>query len=470
MLYPSTTTTAAAAAAPFHAVEASCQPAAPPDLIVCVASSDEDIAFCQEALAAEHRLGVPQSAGLRLWQIVRSSLDDEPVAVLLWAASALHLKHRDEWIGWDGMRRSQRLGLIVQNSRFLILDGKRQGNLASKAMGAALRALPAQWRVVAGFTPLLAEAFTDLESYHGTSYKASNWIPLGFTKGFERHAADFYVLHDRPKRLWVYPLHSQARELLCAAVLPAEFRPAQIAASVRSPLKVGEMKSLMDVFTNITDPRRLKSRRYSLPLMLMLVCMGLLCGSKNLNSIVGDVQLLSQVQRRALGLRKKKGKEFRGVPCYNAFRELLAMLDIDEIQTLFTQWLTQHEGQLPRTIAVDGKDLGKNLGIIVSMVNTTYAGSGEKEGLEYDGTPAPPLAMKTADNGHEMKLVQEMLEDPNIDLVGALITGDALQCNQQTLHTIVAQQGAEYMVSLKDNQPTARAYAESQLEGAPFLI
>jgi hypothetical protein len=198
--------------------------------------------------------------------------------------------------------------------------------------------------------------------------------------------------------------------------------------------------------------------------------MGLLCGAKNLNSIVGDVKLLSQAQRRALGLRKKKGKEFCGVPCYNAFRELLAMLDIDEIQTLFTQWLTQHEGQLPRTIAVDGKDLGKNLGIIVSMVNTTYAGSGEKEGLEYDGTPVPPLAMKTADNGHEMKLVQEMLEDANVDLVGALITGDALQCNHETLHTIVAKQGADYMVSLKDNQPTARAYAESQLEGSPFLI
>ena len=466
---PHLSATATATATAFPRDEPFCQPASPPVLLVSAATSDADIAFCQEALAAEHRLGVPQSAGLRLWQIVRRADTAQPVALLLWAASALHLKPRDEWIGWDGRRRSQRLGLIVQNSRFLILDRERQGNLASKAMGAALRALPAQWRVVAGFTPLLAEAFTDLESYQGTSYKASNWIPLGVTKGFERHAADFYVLHDRPKKLWVYALHAQARELLCAAVLPAEFAPAQIAPCVRSPLKVGEMRSLMDVFAKITDPRRLNSRRYSLPLMLMLVCMGLLCGAKNLKSIVGDVQFLSQVQRRALGLRKKKGKEFRGVPCYNAFRQLLAMLDIEEIEMLFTQWLTQHEGQLPRTIAVDGKDLGKNLGIVVSMVNTTYAGSGEKEGCEYEGTPTPPLAMKTADNGHEMKLVQAMLEDPNVELVGSLITGDALQCNHATLHTIVAKRGADYMLSLKDNQPSARAYAESQLEGSPFL-
>jgi Domain of unknown function (DUF4338)/DDE_Tnp_1-associated len=434
------------------------------------ATSDEDVAFCQAALAAEHSLGVAQPAGHRLWQIVRRVDDAQPVAILLWAASALHLKHRDEWIGWDGMRRSRRLGLIVNNSRFLILDGQRQGNLASKAMGAALRALPAQWREVAGFTPLLAEAFTDLESHHGTSYKASNWIPLGFTKGFGRHQADFYVPHDRPKKLWIYPLHAQAKELLCAAELPAEFHPAEVAArGVRSPLKLGEMRSLMDVFSQMTDPRRINSRRYSLPLMLMLVCMGLLCGATNLNSIVGDVKLLKQVQRRALGMRKRKGKEFYGVPCYNAFRELLNMLDIVEIQALLTQWLTQHEGQLPRTIAVDGKDLGKNLGIIVSMINTTYAGSGEKEGHEYDGTPTPPLSMKCEDNGQEMKLVNEMLEDTNVDLVGSLITGDALQCQHATLHTIVAKRGGDYMISLKDNQPKANAYAESQLEGSPFL-
>ena len=58
----------------------------------------------------------------------------------------------------------------------------------------------------------------------------------------------------------------------------------------------------------------------------------------------------------------------RGVPCYNAFRDLLAKLDLAEMEALFAQWLTQHEGQLSRTIAVDGKSLGKNLGIIVSMI------------------------------------------------------------------------------------------------------
>ena len=101
------------------------------------------------------------------------------------------------------------------------------------------------------------------------------------------------------------------------------------------------------------------------------------------------------------------------------------------------------------------------------MINTTHAGSGEKEGREYEGTP--PLAMRSADQGHEMRVVQEMLEDPNADLALALLTGDALQCQQETLHTIVAKRGGDYLIMLKDNQPKAAAYAAAQLEGSPFL-
>ena len=246
--------------------------------------------------------------------------------------------------------------------------------------------------------------------------------------------------------------------------------PAQIAPTVRSPLKVGEMRSLMEVFEAMHDPRQLPSRRYSLPLMLMLVCMGLLCGAKTLNGIVRYVKLLSQPQRRALRMRKKKGQEFYGVPCYNAFRELLAALDIAEIQNLLTTWLTQHEGQLPRTLAVDGKDLGKNLGIIVTLINTTYAGSGEKEGHEYDGTSTPAITMRCGDTGHEMKLVQEILESPAVDLVGAVVTGDALQCQHETLHTIVVEKGGDFMITIKDNQPKAASYARKMLEGTPLFF
>jgi hypothetical protein len=104
-------------------------------------------------------------------------------ALLVWAPACYALKDRDQWINWSANQRVERLKLIVQNRRFLILAAKGESpNLASQTMGAALRALPRQWQERFGYRPLLAESFTDPEAYAGTCYKASNWEPVGFSR------------------------------------------------------------------------------------------------------------------------------------------------------------------------------------------------------------------------------------------------------------------------------------------------
>lgn len=442
-----------------------------PALVVKVASSEHELARCRAALESEHGLGAGHPAGRQLWQWISRVGEEEPVAVVVWAASAWHLKARDEWIGWDAMKRSQRLGLVVNNTRLLILEKSREPNLATQVLGAALRALPEQWEAAHQYRPLLAEAFTDLETHHGTSYKASNWTALGQTAGYARHRADFYVRHERPKKLWIYPLHREAQTRLCEGQLRAEYVRGEIAPAVRSALSVPQLRSLREVLLAMDDPRRINSRRYPLSLMLSLICMGLLCGAQTLSDILRHVQLLGQRERRALGLPRKKQSEFYKVPCYNAFRELLPMIGLDQLLELLTRWLTQHEGTLPRTLALDGKDLGAQLGIIVSLVNTTYSGAGARPGLEHDGTPAPVLAMAVASGkGHELTAAQELLDREDVDLRGALLTADALHCQHATLHQIVAVKGGDYLVSLKDNQPKAAAYAVQALAGATPLF
>ena len=69
---------------------------------------------------------------------------------------------RDPWISWSANQRSERLKLIVQNRRFLLLRAKGESpNLASQSLAAALRALAEQWEERFGSRPLLAESFTD---------------------------------------------------------------------------------------------------------------------------------------------------------------------------------------------------------------------------------------------------------------------------------------------------------------------
>ena len=202
-----------------------------------------------------HYLGAGRPVGDYLRQIVE--LDGEQVALLVWGPSCYALKDRDLWIGWSASQRVERLKLIVQNRRFLLLRGKGQApNLASHALGAALRALPEQWQERFGYRPLLAESFTDPEAYAGTCYKASNWEPVGWSAGYSRHRADFYVPNARPKRLWLRELSAGARQQLRAATLPERCRGGLVAPpSGVLPVNPAQMNSLREVFRQAPDPR-----------------------------------------------------------------------------------------------------------------------------------------------------------------------------------------------------------------------
>ena len=196
-------------------------------LTVRVARAEEIAAFDAQ-MGEAHYLGAGQAVGDYLRQVVERN--HQWVALLVWGPACYALKDRDLWIGWSVPQRVPRLKLIVQNRRFLLLTDKGQApNLASQVLGAALRALPEQWRAGFGYVPLLAESFTDPEAHAGTCYKASNWEPVGWSAGYARHRADFYVPNDRPKRLWLRELRPGARQQLRAVAVPADCQAGLVA-------------------------------------------------------------------------------------------------------------------------------------------------------------------------------------------------------------------------------------------------
>ena len=177
--------------------------------------SAEHVAWFDAQLREHHYLGAGRPVGDYLRQIV--FVRGQPAALLVWGPACYALKDRDLWIGWSANHRVERLKLIVQNRRFLVLAKKgAEPNLASQTMGVALRNLPAQWYEQFGYRPLLAESFTDPEAYSGTCYKASNWQAVGMSAGYSRHRADFYVANEHPKKLWLLPsAHPPGPRALC---------------------------------------------------------------------------------------------------------------------------------------------------------------------------------------------------------------------------------------------------------------
>jgi hypothetical protein len=107
------------------------------------------VEWFDQQLGEHHYLGAGRSVGDYLRQIV--TLEGKPVALLVWGPAGYALKDRDLWISWSACQRIERLKLIVQNRRFLLLTPKGQApNLASQAMGAALRALRSSGRMALG--------------------------------------------------------------------------------------------------------------------------------------------------------------------------------------------------------------------------------------------------------------------------------------------------------------------------------
>ncbi len=165
------------------------------------------------ALDEFHYLGCRGTVGENL----RYTVTDETgrlLACLLFGAAAWKCRARDQFIDWTPEKRKQRLYLIANNSRFLILPFVRVKRLASWILGRVMRRLSADWEQRYGHPVVLAETFVERDRFAGTSYKAANWMRLGETTGRSRQDRHFR-LHVPVKDVYVYPLrHGFRRELV----------------------------------------------------------------------------------------------------------------------------------------------------------------------------------------------------------------------------------------------------------------
>jgi hypothetical protein len=137
-----------------------------------------------------HYLESSRFAGQSLRYV--AEVDGQWVGLLTFSAPALHLKGRERWIGWSPRQRVRRLGLVVNNSRFLVLpERQRYPNLASRVLGLVLRRLSGDWQERWGHPVLVVESFVDESQYRGTCYRACGFEAVGPTEGFKRRAGIF---------------------------------------------------------------------------------------------------------------------------------------------------------------------------------------------------------------------------------------------------------------------------------------
>ena len=165
-------------------------------------------------LHRHHYLGFGGISGQNLRYLIRDC-SGRDLACMLFAGAAWKVKARDEFIGWSPEQRVRQLGLIVNNSRFLILPHVRVPHLASHILALILRRLRSDWQRKYKLIPCLAETFVERPRFSGVCYRAANWLLVGQSCGRSRH--DRYHRRQVPiKDIYLYPLSADFKKRLCA--------------------------------------------------------------------------------------------------------------------------------------------------------------------------------------------------------------------------------------------------------------
>lgn len=407
-------------------------------------------------LGEHHYLGGVQAVGEQVHYAV-SDAEGEWVAVLIFAAAALHLRPRDSWIGWSDEQRRRRLALVANNVRFLLVPGRSVPNLGSVVLSRVLARLSADWQERYNHPVLVVETFVDPERFQGSVYRAAGWTEVGRTQGHGRIARDYYENHDKPKRLFVRELVKNARRSLQAEHLKPALAHVEMKVPVRSTLKAAELASLSEHFRRVPEYRRRMGQYPLYALLGITACAYLASAPRGQKDLAGFARRLSSRQRAALGVRRNAQDEYPA-PSQPTFSRLFKHVSEEQIEAALLAHQRQVRGAPPtdEIVVLDGKQPKHSGGL--NVVSAVTAPS-----LYYLGSEV--VAEKT----NEIPAVRTLCQ--RVDLGGRLVSIDALHTQSETARQIVLEHGGDYLLTVKGNQPSVQTTVQAQVPdpAAPFL-
>jgi len=423
-------------------------PVAPRRVVVRPVEPGEVPAF-RALLDRHHYLGDARLVGESVRHV--AEVDGRWVALVAFAAAALKIRHREAWIGWDEATKVRRLHLVANNVRFLVLPGARVPHLASAVLARSTRRLSRDFEARYGHPVLVAETFVDVERFRGTCYLAANWTRLGLTRGMARRGRG-YEAHGKKKAIFTLELEPQAREMLAAPMLPPGIlrrlnmaKLPQVEVDVnRLPLE-GE-GGLLEELSRIPDPRDRRGLRHRFEGVLAAAAMACLSGMQSYEAIAEWVAELPRDVCRRLGFYCWKP------PSEPTIRRVLQSVDADAVDCTVGAWLSrQIEGD---AVSLDGKTLrgshdGEQLAVHLLAAVT-------------HGTGVVVAQRDVEEKSNEIPGAAPLLAD--VDLAGKTVTADAMHTQVDLADHLVEERGADYVFTVKGNQPTLLA----QLEAVPW--
>lgn len=395
----------------------------------------------EELIREHHYLGLRSMVGKTLRYVAAE--EGRWLALIGWQAAALKCRGRDQWIGWTREVQYQRLHLVANNTRFLILPGVVRPNLASKVLSLNLKRLSRDWEAVYGHPVLLAETFVDRSRFTGACYRAANWQGVGETAGYGR-SGQRYWSHGQKKEVFVYPLHRRARQWLRDPL--ARRNHARWECKMSNAFSIKRMERLHEKVRGLPECRSPQGRRHSPASVLTIAISAILCGARGYAAIAEWAGRLNQNRLRRVRVRWNLKARQHEPPSEPTIRRVLQAADANKVDKALANWLLEEgiDVTVNEGLAVDGKTLRgakREDGTQVHLLSAF---------LHQQGITVAQVEVGKKTN--EIPEIKRLLED--VDIRGRVVTADALHTQTETARFLVEEKGADYVFTVKDNQPT----------------
>lgn len=214
------------------------------------------------------------------------------------------------------------------------------------------------------------------------------------------------------------------------------------------------LRLLLKHFGTIEDDRAGWRVMYPLREVLFLVVCASICSCDDYEDIVDWGEARLDFLRRHLDFHW-------GIPCADWLRTLMNRVDPDLFSACFRAWVADCWPGRPDLVAIDGKTSRRS--------HDRKAGKAPLHLVSAFATNARLVLGQTAttDKGGEIAAIEELLDElgPG-SLEGALVTIDAVACNPRIAGKII-EQGADYLLAVKANQPSLRDEIERYFADAP---
>lgn len=193
----------------------------------------------------------------------------------------------------------------------------------------------------------------------------------------------------------------------------------------------------------IPDCRMPRGIRHNKLAILSIAICATLCGATGFDDVALWGKACSQKMRKRLRCRKDPKTGLYVTPSEPAIRRFIQAVDAEAVDKTVSGWV-QSTVERGLVAAMDGKTL--------KGARTTNGGQVKLLSAFLPDQGAVLAQQEIPSGTNEITVVKALLE--TVPLEGAVVTADAMHTQKKTAAYIVEEKKADYVFTVKDNQPS----------------